>query len=333
MATVHELRPVPGKLMLAGEYAVLAPGGMSLAVAVGELVRGRVLDDGKRTLTLKAYSAESVVSLATSNATGLARFACAGWQEAMRFYSWRSHSLTLEVVGGPGGKKLGLGASAAVVVAAYEGAMRACGLDESFDTPDDECRRAVRRVQEPKGSGYDVVAIIAGGLGSFIPSGHTFHTHEFAWPDEVCAAAFWTSEPAGTEAMLGTVRLRPRFLRAILDTALRLREAIYQPMVPGRVLTAVADCERAFEAAAGQFPHLLTPAMVAVKQRIADAGGVARTSGAGGGDCVLGFFGDRGQRDALAQSWRDAGGIVAALLPEDLAPPRRRLEIRQRRTA
>jgi mevalonate kinase len=84
------------------------------------------------------------------------------------------------------------------------------------------------------------------------------------------------------------------------------------------ILAALAQCEAVSEAAAQASPGLLTPAVWKAKQHCAKYAVASRTSGAGGGDCVL-AVGRSAAVAAAARAWHEGHGAVVAMLPADLA--------------
>ncbi len=171
----------PGSVLLLGEYAVLWPGGLGVAVAVEPRVRVRVRAaralriEGTDGIDRFAWPSNAAgASDAGASAAGTAGApgglldavvgACArtiGSAPDPALVTVDSSALT------GGGRKLGLGSSAAVAVAVTHallgGPRGAAPLDTVFRT----ALRAHRAAQGGRGSGYDVAASTYGGAGLF----------------------------------------------------------------------------------------------------------------------------------------------------------------------
>lgn len=302
---------VPGKLMLAGEYAVLQPGGVALACATGALVQVRPGQGGAPRLF--AFERWHDVG---PGATGLAQMAWRAAEEAQR--RWQlplGGAIELRVAGQIGGRKVGLGTSAAVTVAMLRGLLAALGQRRD-DAEIAEAARAAHASGQGGGSGYDVTAIAHGGVVCYRRSPD--RAAPLAWPADLAIAALFTGEPAPTaDALARRAQLAP-FLPQIHAAAEQL-VAVWPGADRQAILAALGDCEQVAEAAAEAAPGLMTAAVWRAKAHCAAHQLVARTSGAGGGDCVLAAGAPAAVAAAVA-GWRAGGDAVVAVLPGDLAP-------------
>ncbi len=309
---VH-LLSVPGKLMIAGEYAVLRPTGVCLAVAVGRLVDAYEVP-GAAEFWLDAFGQNVRV---TEPAAGLGQYVLAAEQAARKTWNIKLNTqLQLIVHGSRDGKKLGLGTSAAVTVATLRGlAMQA----HHHVTADEvaELARTVHRTVQGAGSGYDVTTIAHGGCVQFDRQGDSAQSLE--WPQGLAMAALFTGEPAPTAPALARVTAMSETLLTI-DAAARELLALWPVAAPKTLLAALQHCEDALDIAAVRVPELLPQALRDTRQFCRDHGLVARTSGAGGGDCVL-ACGTPAAVARAATAWQENGKLVAAALPRDLAAP------------
>ncbi|MBI5608572.1 MAG: hypothetical protein HY902_06800 [Deltaproteobacteria bacterium] len=313
-ASSQLLLSVPGKLMIAGEYAVLRPAGVCLAVAVGRLVEVYATE-GAPGVWLEAFGMRLDGNAAS---TGLGQFASAAARAAEQAWGIRAQgSLLLQVHGSQDGKKVGLGTSAAVTVATLRGLAALAGHGA---TADEVARlaRSVHRQVQGAGSGYDVTTIAHGGCVAFDRHGDT--TQALDWPQGLVMAAFFTGQAAPTAPALARVVAMGETLQAI-DAAARELLALWPVAAPKTLMAALDHCEKALDVAAARVPDLLPPALQATRQFCREHGLVARTSGAGGGDCVLGC-GPPAAVAAAVRSWRAGGRLVVAELPADLAPCR-----------
>lgn len=306
---------VPGKLMLAGEYAVVRAEGRCLAVAVGEVVRASTWDGPGAGVRLVAFGQQWQVS-AEQEAKGLAGFVAA----ALRWLALRHglvlrRSVRLDVVGAIGGHKVGLGTSAAVTVATVRAVLRASGQV----WPAQAVARAAREIhgaaQDPPGSGYDVTTIAHGGVIAWDRAAD--RVQQLGWPTDLYGAALFSGASASTGDALLRQALTPAHLDAIESAAERLHRTWHGPTP--ELLDAFRGCQRAYDSAARDDPHLVSDRVESLRASIEAHGCVVRTSGAGGGDCVLALADDARKVAALTATWEAHGGHVVAQLPRDIA--------------
>lgn len=301
---------VPGKLMLAGEYAVLQPGGLALAFATGQLVQ--VVAGAAPEPRLHAFDRWFEI---TAQATGLAQMAWhAGQIAAQRWQLSPEVAVELRVAGQIGGQKVGLGTSAAVTVAMLRAVLAAHGQRRS-DAEIAQAARDAHASGQGGGSGYDVTAIAHGGVICY--RRQPDRAEPLAWPGELAVAALFTGQAAPTADALARRALLQPFLPQIQQAAEELLVA-WRGGAVAPIVAALARCEDASEQAAAAVPGLLTPAVWRAKAHCAEHRVQARTSGAGGGDCVLAVGRPRDVQRA-ADAWRQAAGAVVAMLPAELA--------------
>ncbi len=156
----------PGSVLLLGEYAVLQPGGLGVAAAVEPRVRVRVRPSPAAALHIEGTDGIERFRwrVGAGGLLGAVVDACAGTLG-------RAPDPALVEVDSSalseGGRKLGLGSSAAVAVAVtwalLGGDRGGVRLDVVFQT----ALRAHRTAQGGRGSGYDVAASTYGGTGVF----------------------------------------------------------------------------------------------------------------------------------------------------------------------
>lgn len=328
----------PGKLVLAGEYAVLegAPG---LAVAVDVRARARIEPSsagsrlavpggpsgefpfrwlagapprwenerpGDYALPLESLAAALAESGFWPRQAELSPCLITLDTQAFRHSDARGRPV-----------KLGLGSSAAVLVAL------AGALLEHARLPAAArgrllalCLDAHRRLQGGRGSGIDIATALAGGVvalgkrGGELPEVEPLH-----WPAGLHMLAAWSGIPASTGSMLAALEkyreARPAACVAHMErlgaAAARLLPAWRSGDVQG-VLPAL----RAFDDALTRFDRdsglgIYSPVHEAMR-RLADAHGtVYKPSGAGGGDFGLAFSDDGARIAALRAALAGAG--------------------------
>jgi len=320
------LPPTPGKLMIAGEYAVLREGGACLAVAVGELVHARLAGISARpAIRLTAFGQTAlmqlpVAALAAQSIAGLGRFVVS----ALAFLE-SQHGLTLmrdldlRASGTVGGTKVGLGTSAAVTIATVRAVLASQPGGEVWSSGAvASCARAIHlQAQGELGSGYDVTTIAYGGAVAYRRSPDRGEC--LPWPRDLAAAALYCGEPAPTAATLARGAISGQDLDRIQAAAQALLEDWPRAAAPD-LLRGIKACESAFQRAAQTATWLWTPPMAALHQVLRAAGCVARTSGAGAGDCVLALSDDPDCVAKAAVAWQTRGGSAVARLPDDLGP-------------
>lgn len=275
----------PGKLLLAGEYAVL-DGGPAVVAAVSRRVIARA-----STLPVPATPFLAAVADVVAAERGPGSAAA----RAARHMSVDSDALHL------GGIKLGLGSSAAATVAAV-----ACAISHDDATPDEEVaavdRELVHRLAREahgnaqgargaRGSGADVAACTYGGILRFAGDAATAIT----LPTDLILVPFWTGTSADTTQLVLAVNearaARPRevgaALTAIADAAGRLAEAL-----DAAHAIAALDAGAQALAALGQASQLdlETDPIRRVRRLSAPLGGAAKSCGAGGGDVGIAFL-------------------------------------------
>jgi phosphomevalonate kinase len=306
----------PGKVLLAGEYAVLV-GAEAVVMAVDRRVVARVVADPATDPDARAAARspfiEAVVAAVTAHAGADSPAARAAQALAV-------DSRALRAVDGI---KLGLGSSAAVTVAAC-----ACALAHEHAHADDPtpAARLVHRLahaahgaaqsaQGARGSGADIAASVYGGIlgvraqpdastdgGPLVPMPMLVRP---LLPDlertGVHLVFVWTGAPASTPALVARVqawrevepRGHERAMTALADASCALIAAL-RPS--GQASEVVAAIEAGGEAAAGlgraAGVEIETAAHRAIAALARSHRGAAKPTGAGGGDIALAAFAD-----------------------------------------
>ena len=304
----------PCKLMVAGEYSVLIPGGAALAVAVSPALDGQLGSDSRDLLTAPALGLESV-PLASDGET---RFAfCA--LEAVREQGVLREPVHIRVDGGLrfAGEKVGLGESAAVVA----GIVRIGILDTPLSDSEGVALaiRAHRKASGGTGSGYDVATSFGKGVTVFSP-GNSPQTATLRWPEGLFCGVGFSGRGVSTRALL------KRFSDAGSEIALQRMRTGAQELIAewrggGRdnVLAALEPLDAYLqEWSENCGVTLMTPELQEMKGLAAELGGVTRIAGAGGGDSLWVFGKDESRVEAVLARWEGAGYSrlpVARFLP------------------
>lgn len=324
---------IRGKLMVAGEYTVLEPGGLALALAVPTDLRVRAsrIMGPKDLVDSEALGLQGA-RLASDPRLRFAAESLGAVREALAIATpaaevggipSRFHVRIAGTMRAAGGVKVGLGSSAAVCCGVVAAAwMAATGQPIESQTWFRLAHLAHGRAQGKVGSGYDVATIIMGapalaytapdagrmsGAGADTTPDRPASLSAYLagpWPEcrleplalpaSLYVVAVFSGQSADTRRLVGrTVAARELdAFAALRHRAHALVESWRRGAVPG-ILTALDQAERAFwewdDAAASG----LVPAHIrALHAELRALGGHTRTSGAGGGDCLLVFSDD-----------------------------------------
>jgi phosphomevalonate kinase len=310
----------PGKVFLAGEYAVLEPGRPALVVGIDRFLEATV--EPAQEISVEH---RGVVWHKGPPPSEL-RFAVRAIQLARPERGFRlvfENELAVE------GKKLGLGGSAAATVLAVRAARPDLGPEETLSL----AAAAHWIEQGGSGSGGDVAASCLGGVlrvagrnpfrsteeAMALPlqdllQARPIEARRLATPGDLRLLLAFTGEPADTRVLVRQVRAlakgdgpRWRVCEAAITKAC---EALASALEAGRreaALQAVRDGAAAMaklgEAAGAP---IVTAALAKACALAASSGAAAKPSGAGGGDCavVLAFgdeMRDRAERALKAQ--------------------------------
>ncbi|MBL8201672.1 MAG: hypothetical protein JNK40_11915 [Chromatiales bacterium] len=348
----------PGKLVIVGEYAVLegAPG---LAVAVDVRAEARittlpgtgnqlVIPDTGETFRFRWVSGSGPRWEGVSpGAFGLPLEACAEILTARGLLPRAAElpACRIELVtaafhkAGRDGQrvKLGLGSSAAVVVALTGALLRfAGGPSLPRQALIAICHEAHRRLQGGAGSGIDVATSITGGTvaiefsrrpGPGQDAATVFpQAYPVSWPRRLSLLAVWSGQSASTPVMLGRLRAfrerePARFASHMERLGANAGRAVdaWRADDTGSVLAAVGGYEsglRQLDQAAGI--GIFSPVHEQLRAIAVKHGAVYKPSGAGGGDFGIALTDSRTVEQTLRDAFAAAG---FALLDSALCAP------------
>jgi phosphomevalonate kinase len=321
----------PGKILLAGEYAILE-GGPAVVMAVDRRARAWI-EAAAPTKAPSPFLAAAAHVLADHLGPDSAA--------ARAAVTVRVDSDALRA---PSGEKLGLGSSAAATVAALGACLGAGGppggpLDRAL------LHRLAHRAHgdaqaaldpSARGSGADVAASVWGGVLHLEPRpDQPPSVAPLRLPDGLDLVAVWTGRPADTRALVAAIRALSgrdpdayrRCLDAIAGAAAALIAACRSSSSAAAVDALAAGGEAARELGRAAGVELVLESYRELARSAASFGGALKPTGAGGGDIALAAFSDA---DAALQFRAHASGlgmhlpdlrveVVGALLEDDSA--------------
>lgn len=296
----------PGKLVLAGEYAVLLPGASCIVAAVERRLWVRSVSSFEWTLSngSEAWAEGAPVP------EGL-RFAVEALRSARACFGGPSLALSTSDELCVGGLKLGLGGSAAATVAVTAAAGQGQGVArDSVWAIADEVHR---RVQGGRGSGADVAASVHGGVLRYTREPR--RAGPIAVHPDVRLLAVWTGASEKTaprlERFQAFVAAKPDLARAFVERSEAGVSQLEAALVSGdadsirKALSLARGALESLQHEAGI--ELVTPKLALAAELAARHGAGGKLSGAGGGDCaVVLTVGDASVRQ-LCEAYADAG--------------------------
>ena len=295
----------PGKLFLTGEWAVLR-GAPALVAAV----------DRRATVEVRHADGDAVVVESTAEGRAV-RLDGAGplpggdagvVLAALRACGRAPNGLFVTVDARPfvrGTRKLGLGRSAAALVAA----VAALAPDATREGVLEAALAANALFQGGQGSGADVGAAVHGGLVEARRANGRLSVVRRALPAGLRLVAGWTRTSAHTPPLLARFETAepPAVFADLAATAERAADATARGDA-GALLEAVvrsAELLARFGEALGL--PVVTPELAALVRAAAAVGAAAKPSGAGGGDCGIALCRSAAEAEAVRAAWREAG--------------------------
>jgi phosphomevalonate kinase len=293
----------PGKIFLVGEYAVLEEGPAVLAAvtrhAVAQFVPG--MDPMSQVVTEAVKRARVEIGEAASALPpGSVLVNTDDFQQ--------------------GDQKIGLGSSSATAVAAVGALFESAGvaIEKNRAQVFAVAHAAHRAAQGGMGSGADVAAAVHGGLIKVErQSAGAPLVEALTPPAGLHLVVFWTGQAVSTANMIEGVkkfgRTDARAYRQIIDNLREIAEKFVAELRAGSATGAVVAAGRygrrlAVLGAAASVP-IVTEAFTGASELAKELGGIAKPSGAGGGDIGIAMF-----------ATPEAARLFARALPRPLVP-------------
>ena len=297
----------PGKLMIAGEYAVLE-GAEAIVAAVGR----------RAIATLRP---EGTDSSAIAPASGAITADPPAVRSPEVVATRRRVEARLGVVLGEltvdtgaleqNGQKLGLGSSAAKAAATAAAIALAHGVDLTLGAERERILADAlvgHRVIAPQGSGADVAAAVLGGYLRFRKLGEGVETHVLTWPESLRIQVVWSRASVRTSDMLeatrGLARRDPSRYRACMRSLSDQSEELVSCILASE-LSGIIEGFHGYGTAMGALgkaagARIIDDTCERVRSLARAHGGAAKPSGAGGGDVTLAIFSSAEAADSFA---------------------------------
>ena len=313
-----------GKLYWAGEYAILEPGQLALikAIPIYMMADIKASDDYRLYSDMFIYS----VDMRPDSSYALIQETVALVEEYLTAQGVELHPFSLEIRGKMEreGKKFGLGSSGSVVVLVIKAMLafyeRLADRELLF-----KLASAVLLKRGDNGSMGDIACIVSEDLVLY----QSFDREKVAdWLEKenlqvVLARDWgfsirsvepalkfdflvgWTKEVAVSSHMVKQIKenMNSSFLQASKETVANLVKALEV----GQEETIIDLLERASQLLEGLSSDIYTPLLRQLKNASQDLKAVAKSSGAGGGDCGIALSFDQDSTTLLKKRWADLG--------------------------
>lgn len=313
-----------GKLYWAGEYAILEPGQLALIKAIPIYMKAEIAFSDSYRIYSDMF--DFAVDMTPSPAYSLIQetIALVGDFLAVRGQTLRPFSLEIRGKMEREGKKFGLGSSGSIVVLVIKALLALYDI-----TVDSELlfklASAILLKRGDNGSMGDLACIVAEDLVFY----QSFDRKKIAaWLEEENLATVlerdwgfsisqvqpalecdflvgWTKEVAVSSDMVKQIKqnINHSFLSSSKATVVTLVEALEQGNVE-KIIELVGTVSQLLE---GLSPDIYTPSLRQLKEASQGLLAVAKSSGAGGGDCGIALSFDEHSTETLKNRWANLG--------------------------
>ena len=313
-----------GKLYWAGEYAILEPGQLGLIKAIPIYMKAEITFSDSYRIYSDMF--DFVVDLTPNPDYSLIQETIALVEDFLVYRGQTLRPFSLEIRGKMEreGKKFGLGSSGSVVVLVIKAllALYKLSVDQYLLF---KLASAVLLKRGDNGSMGDIACIVAEELVLY----QSFDRQKVAaWLKEEKLATVlerdwgfsisqvkptlecdflvgWTKEVAVSSNMVQQIKqnINQNFLTSSKETVVSLVEALEQ----GKAEKIIEKVEVASQLLEGLSADIYTPSLRQLKTASQDLQAVAKSSGAGGGDCGLALSFDVQSTETLKNRWADLG--------------------------
>jgi len=313
-----------GKLYWAGEYAILEPGQLALIKAIPIYMSGEIAFSDSYRIYSDMF--DFAVDLTPNPAYGLIQETIALMNDflADRGQTLRPFSLEIRGKMEREGKKFGLGSSGSVVILVVKALLALYHLSIEQDLLF-KLASAVLLKRGDNGSMGDLACIVAEDLvlyqsfdrqkvAAWLEAENLATVLERDWgfsishvqPTLECDFLVgWTKEVAVSSDMVQQIKqnIDQNFLTSSKATVSALVESLEQ----GNAEKIIEQVETASQLLEGLSPDIYTPSLRQLKEASQDLRAVAKSSGAGGGDCGIALSFDEQSTETLKNLWVNLG--------------------------
>ena len=313
-----------GKLYLAGEYAILEPGQLVLIKAIPIYMMGEIAFSDNYRIYSDMF--DFAVDLTPNPAYSLIQETIALMDDFLAVRGQALQPFSLEVRGKMEreGKKFGLGSSGSVVVLVIKALLALYDI-----TVDQELlfklASAVLLKRGDNGSMGDLACIVAEDLvlyqsfdrqkvAAWLKAENLATVLERDWGFSISQVQSalecdflvgWTKEVAVSSQMVQQIKrnINQNFLSSSKEMVATLVDALEQ----GNAEKIIEQVETASQLLEGLSLDIYTPSLRQLKEASQDLQAVAKSSGAGGGDCGIALSFDEQSTETLKNRWADLG--------------------------
>ena len=313
-----------GKLYWAGEYAILEPGQLALIKAIPIYMRGEVAFSDSYRIYSDMF--DFAVDLTPNPAYSLIQETIALMNDFLADCGQTLRPFSLEIHGKMEreGKKFGLGSSGSVVILVVKALLALYHLSVDQDLLF-KLASAVLLKRGDNGSMGDIACIVAEDLvlyqsfdrqkvAAWLEEGNLAIVLERDWGFSISQVqpalecdflVGWTKEVAVSSDMVQQIKqnIDQNFLTSSKETVATLVESFEQ----GNVEKIIELVETASQLLEGLSTDIYTPSLRQLKEASQGLQVVAKSSGAGGGDCGIALSFDAHSTETLKNRWADLG--------------------------
>ena len=313
-----------GKLYWAGEYAILEPGQLALIKTIPIYMKGEIAFSDSYRIYSDMF--DFVVDLTPNPDYSLIQETIALVQDFLVYRGQTLRPFSLEIRGKMEreGKKFGLGSSGSVVVLVVKALLALYNLSVDQELLF-KLASAVLLKRGDNGSMGDLACIVVEELvlyqsfdrqkvSAWLKEENLSTVLERDWDFSISQVqptlecdflVGWTKEVAVSSDMVQQIKqnINQNFLSSSKETVASLVEALEQ----GESEKIIEQVEVASKLLESLSADIYTPSLRQLKEASQDLQAVAKSSGAGGGDCGIALSFDEQSTETLKNRWADLG--------------------------
>lgn len=350
----------PGKLMVAGEYAVLEPYQRLVVMAVDRYVYAEIADYQQNQLNLSNLGLENItwqheedgtISIDTDDKR--VNFVQKALELSCNYIIEKGATLTpfrltvtSELDDNNSGTKYGLGSSAAVTTAVVKGVLKKFLTEKPSEDEVFKLAAIAHIAIQGNGSAADVASATYGGWIEFSSPQANWVLEEYKnarslmrfvhrnWqylkverlevPEDLHICVGWTQKAANTKDYVAKIEKMKHSNHVAFAEFMVQSSTAVQGVLQGVRENDLSLFNEGIQLNRNVLQSLERLANFTIEteelKTLCDLaeqhGGVAKSSGAGGGDCGIAFMPDAASAKKLKQAWKDAGIIPLELIPK-----------------